>query len=205
MSDLIAITYEGDEAFHALDKLAELQKMQLIELEDAAVATMDEKGKVKIKQTLESQRTGAAMSFGFFWGFLIGLIFGGPLFWGLATALLSGVIGKHTDIGIDNQFIKEVGNSLEPGDSALFLLVIKVTADKVLPELEKFGGTLYQTSLSVEAEENLKKALEHEHVNEGAGSMVDLEGELEKLAQLKEQGILTEEEFEAKKKQMLES
>ena len=202
MSDLIAITYKGQAAFDVLAKLAELQKMELITLEDAAVATMDKKGKVKIKQTLESQRTGTAVTFGFFWGFLIGLIFGGPLFWGLATAMLSGVIGKHTDIGIDNKFIKEVGDSLEVGDSALFLLVIDVTPDKVMPELEKFGGTVYSTSLSNEAEENLKTALEHEHVNEGAANMVDLEGELEKLAQLKEQGVITEEEFEAKKEQM---
>ena len=202
MSDLIAITYEGDEAFHALDKLAELQKMQLIELEDAAVATMDEKGKVKIKQTLESQRTGAAMSFGFFWGFLIGLIFGGPLFWGLFTAMLMGLIGKKTDVGIDNKFMKEVGESLETGDSALFLLVISITPDKVVPELEKFGGTVYQTSLSKDAEANLQKALEHEHVNDAAGTMLDLDDELEKLSQLKEQGVITEEEFEAKKKQM---
>ena len=205
MSDLIAITYHGNTAFDALAKLAELQKMELIHLDDAAVATMDEKGKVKIKQTLESQRTGMAATWGFFWGFLIGLIFGGPLFWGLFTALLSGIIGKRTDIGIDNQFIKEVGESLDPGDSALFLLVRDVTPDKVMPELVKFGGTVYQTSLSMEAEENFRKALEHEHVNDAAGEMVDLEGELEKLSQLKEQGVLTEEEFEAKKKQMLES
>ncbi|MGB3717500.1 MAG: DUF1269 domain-containing protein [Candidatus Promineifilaceae bacterium] len=203
MSDLLAITYKGHKAFDALAKLGELQKMQLIELEDAAVATMDEKGKVKIKQTLESQRTGTAVSFGFFWGFLIGLIFGGPLFWGLATALLSGLIGKRTDIGIDNQFMKEVGESLETGDSALFLLVIKMTRDKVLPEMEQFGGTVYQTSLSKEAEANLQRALEHEHVNEAAGQMLELDDELERLGQLKEQGIITEEEFEAKKKQML--
>ena len=115
------------------------------------------------------------------------------------------MIGKRTDIGIDNQFIKEVGDSLEVGDSALFLLVVDVTPDKVMPELEKFGGTVYSTSLSMEAEENFKKALEHDHVNAGAGSMVDLEGELEKLTQLKEQGVITEEEFEAKKNQITES
>ena len=50
MSDLIAITYKGQKAFDVLTKLAELQTMKLIELEDAAVATMNEKGKVKIKQ-----------------------------------------------------------------------------------------------------------------------------------------------------------
>ena len=203
MSDLIAITYKGQKAFDVLTKLGELQTMKLIELEDAAVATMDEKGKVKIKQTLENQRTGASASFGFFWGFLIGLIFGGPLFWGLFTALISGLLSKRTDIGIDNTFIKEVGESLEPGDSALFLLVIGVTPDKVMPELVQYGGTVYQTSLSKEAESNFQKALENKDVSEAAGEMLDLEDELERLANLKEQGIITEEEFEAKKKKML--
>jgi len=202
MSDLIAITYKGQKAFDALNKLAELQKMKLIELEDAAVATMNEQGKVKVKQTLEKQRTGAAATGGFFWGFLIGLIFGGPLFWGLFTALLAGLIGKKTDIGIDNQFMKEVGDSLEPGDSALFLLVIDITADKVLPEMEKFGGTVYQTSLSEEAEENLQKALTHEHVKDAVSDNLELDDELAQLEKLKEKGILTEEEFEAKKKQL---
>jgi uncharacterized membrane protein len=175
MSDLIAITYKDQAAYQALDKLQELQKMKLIELEDAAVATMNEKGKVKVKQTLEKQHTGMVATWGFFWGFLIGLIFGGPLFWGLITALLSGLLGKTTDLGIDNKFIKEVGESLEPGDSALFILVISVTADKVMPELEKFGGTVYQTSLSNEAEANLKKALEHEDVSKAAEETLELE------------------------------
>lgn len=175
MSDLIAITYKGQKAFDALDKLGEMQKMQLVELEDAAVATMNEKGKVKIKQTLENQRAGASASFGFFWGFLIGLLFGGPLFWGLFTALLAGLMGKATDIGIDNNFIKEVGNSLEPGDSALFLLVIKATTDKVLPEMAKLGGTVFQTSLSNEAEANLQKALEHEDVSKAVEDNLELE------------------------------
>jgi uncharacterized membrane protein len=175
MSDLIAITYKDQAAYQALDKLQELQKMKLIELEDAAVATMNEKGKVKVKQTLEKQHTGMVATWGFFWGFLIGLIFGGPLFWGLFTALLSGLLGKTTDLGIDNKFIKEVGESLEPGDSALFILVISVTADKVMPELEKFGGTVYQTSLSNEAEANLKKALENENVSKAAEETLELE------------------------------
>lgn len=174
MSDLIAITYKGQKAFDALVKLGEMQKMQLIELEDAAVATMNEKGKVKVKQTLENQQAGAAATWGFFWGFLIGLLFGGPLFWGLFTALLGGLLGKTADIGIDNKFIKEVGNSLEPGDSALFLLVIKATPDKVLPEMEQFGGTVYQTSLSNEAEANLRKALEHEHVSDATQDNLEL-------------------------------
>ena len=61
MSDLIVITYDKAETgWGAFNELANLQKMQLLELEDAALATKDAKGKVKIKQTLENQATGSA-------------------------------------------------------------------------------------------------------------------------------------------------
>lgn len=176
MSELIAITYDdqtsGQSAFEAL---SEMQKQQILTLDDAALAYKDEKGKVKVKQTLEKQHTGMVASWGFFWGFLIGLLFGGPLFWGLTTALIAALFGKGTDLGIDNNFIKEVGNSLDPGGSALFLLVDKATPDKVLPEMEKFGGHVYQTSLSNEDEEKLRKVLEHEDVKDAAGDNLDLE------------------------------
>lgn len=176
MSTLIAITYDdeqsGKQAFNALD---DLQKQQVLKLEDAAFVVKDQKGKVKVTQTLEKRYTGTVTTWGFFWGFLIGMIFGGPLFWGLFTALLSRIFGKRTDLGIDNKFIKDVGNSLEIGSSAVFMLVVEATEDKVLPELEKFGGHVYQTSLSNEDEEKLRKALEHDEVKDAAAETLDLE------------------------------
>jgi len=176
MSNLIAITYDtADKAMQALEELDRLQKMQLITLEDAAVAVKNEKGKVKVTQTLENMATGAAATWGFFWGFLIGLIFLAPIFWGLLTALFSGLLGKTRDLGIDNKFIKEVGDSLEPGQSALFILVVEATADKVLPEMAKFGGTVFQTSLSNEDEALLKEALKDEKVSAVAEETLDLE------------------------------
>lgn len=175
MSDLIVISYDDSQiAFDALQELGRLQKMELIQLEDAAVAVKDQKGKVKVKQTLENQQTGAAAVWGGFWGLLIGLLFLAPVFWGLFGALMGAIFGKTTDLGIDNTFIKEVGDSLDPGDSALFMLVVSQTEDKVTQELAKFGGTVYQTSLSNEDEESLKKALEHDHVGAAAGEMMEL-------------------------------
>ena len=174
MSTLIAITYDTDEkANQALAKLSEMQKMQLVSLADAAVAVKNRKGKVKVTQTLEKMATGASVTWGFFWGFLIGLIFGGPLFWGLFTALLGGLFSKGRDLGIDNKFIKDVGDSLEPGESALFILVLEATEDKVLPEMAKFGGTVYQTSLSNEDEQALRKALEHEDISAAVAETLD--------------------------------
>ena len=177
MSTLIAITYDDEQTGRdAFDALGEMQKMQIIELEDAALATKDPKGKVKVKQTLEKQATGMSVSWGFLWGFLIGLIFGGPLFWGLATALLTGLIAKGRDLGIDNEFMKEVSDSLEPGGSAVFMLVVKATPDKAMEELEKYGGHVAQTSLSKEDEERLRQVLEHhEDIKAGAEEHLELE------------------------------
>jgi uncharacterized membrane protein len=176
MSTLIAIVYEKEQTgFDALDELGQLQKMQLIELADAAVATKDEKGKVKVKQTLENQVSGTAALWGGFWGLLIGLLFLAPIFWGLMGALLGYIMGKSSDVGIDDKFIKEVGDSLDIGQSALFMLVVEATTDKVLDAMSKFGGEVYQTSLSNEDEEKLKKALEHENVSDAADEMVDLQ------------------------------
>lgn len=176
MSDLIVITYDKEQTgWNAFNELANLQKMQLLELEDAALATKDDKGKVKIKQTLENQLVGTSAVWGGFWGLLIGLLFLAPIFWGLFGALMGFIAGKAGDIGIDDKFIKQVGDSLDPGGAALFMLVVKATPDKVLEQMKKFGGEVYQTSLSNEDEEKLKKALEHDQVKDAAHETLDLE------------------------------
>lgn len=176
MSNLIVLTYpdqqSGEKVFAELD---ELRKQQLLDLEDAALAYKDEKGKVKIKQTLEKQYTGAAAVWGGFWGLLIGLLFLSPIFMGVIGALLGGILGRTADIGIDNKFIKEVGDSLYPGGTAVFLLATKVTDDKVIEDLARFGGQVYKTNLSSEDEALLKHALEHDQVKAAVHETLDLE------------------------------
>lgn len=175
MSVLLAITYEDEKtAFDALDKLGELQKMYLITLGDAAVAVKNEKGKVKVKETLENKVTGSVAAWGGFWGLLIGLLFLAPIFGALLGALLGYLVGKAGDVGIDDRFIEDVGESLDPGQSALFVLVEEATTDKVLDEMKGFGGTVFRTSLSKEDEEKLQKALKHDKVSDAAGEMVEL-------------------------------
>jgi uncharacterized membrane protein len=98
------------------------------------------------------------------WGTLIGLLFLNPLAglltgaaFGAGTGALSGAL---VDYGIDDEFIRSLGATIEPGSSALFVLVRRVTPDKVLPELRPFGGTVLRTSLSTEQEERLRQALQ---------------------------------------------
>ena len=175
MSNLFVLTFKGEKkAAEVLTELGSLQKQNLIKLEDADVAVKDQKGKVKVTQTLEKMQKGSATIWGGFWGLLIGLIFGGPIFWALFAGLLARFFAKGVDLGIDNTFIKEVGDALEPGDSALFMLVIEAVEDKVLEDLKQFGGKLFSTSLSAEDEEKLRKALEDDTVAEAAAAATEL-------------------------------
>lgn len=176
MSTLIALTYDDEQSGRTVfEKLSDLQRQKLLELEDAALAIKDQKGKVKVRQTLENQLTGSSTLWGGFWGLLIGLLFLAPIFWGLFGALMGYIAGRTGDVGIDDQFIKDVGNSLEPGGSAVFMLVLEATTDKVLDEIAPFGGHVFQTSLSKEDELKLKQALEHEKVAGSADESLELE------------------------------
>ena len=156
MSDLIVLTFEDEvSAFQMRDKLLQLQKQKLITLADAAIVTRKSNGKPKVKQ-LQSL-VGAGAVGGAFWGMFIGLLFFAPWL-GMAFGALGGALGgKMTDIGVDDAFIKEVGEKIEPGHSALFLLVMDASPDKLLPELEAFNATVYQTSLSDEQEAKLRE------------------------------------------------
>lgn len=174
MSQLIVFTYEtNDKAATVLEAVAELSKQNLIEVRDAAVIVKNANGKVRVQQTLEAAVKTSNVISGGFWGLLIGLIFGGPLFMAALGMGLNALFGRKLDIGINNEFIKNVGNDLQPGDSALFLLSEAVTVDKVADALKEHGGTLYHTSLSNEDEEMLKKALEHESIAEAIEAQTD--------------------------------
>jgi uncharacterized membrane protein len=164
MSDLFAIAY--DDMFKAEEvrlTLAKLQKEHLIELEDAAVVVKDKEGKVQLKQAINLTAAGAAS--GGFWGLLIGTLFLVPLF-GAAVGAASGAIGGAlSDIGVDDDFMRDLGETLQPETSALFILVRKVTPDKVLDEVSKYGGTILRTSLNKDDEKQLQSVLDSHGIN----------------------------------------
>ncbi len=158
MSSLIAVGFKDE--FTAEAVMLELRKLQqehLIDLEDAAIAIRNKEGKVRIKQTQELTTSGAVS--GGLWGLLFGFIFFNPLLGWAAGAIAGGVSGALTDIGIDDNFIREVGSTITPGTSAIFVLVRKATSDKVLEDLSKFQGTVLKTSLSHEDEAKLQAIL----------------------------------------------
>jgi uncharacterized membrane protein len=159
MSDLVVIEFDNEQA--AFDMRAELAKMQkeyLIEMEDVVVVTKDDKGKAKLHQAVNLTAAGAVG--GSFWGMLIGMIFLNPLIGAAVGAGAGALAGKLKDIGIDDNFMKELSADFTEGTSALFILVRKVTTDKVLDRLQGFKGKVLKTSLTVDAEDELRKVLE---------------------------------------------
>ena len=158
MSTLIAVGY--DNPFKAEEVRLKLQKMQqayLIDLEDAVVAVKNAKGKVKLEQPINLTALGAAS--GGFWGALIGLIFLAPLVGFAVGALAGGVSGALRDVGINDQFIKDLADTMKPNTSALFVLVRKAKPDRVLDELKGTGGRILQSSLSHEEVDRLQGVL----------------------------------------------
>jgi uncharacterized membrane protein len=166
MAELVVVGFESPtEADRALMELARLQKEYLIDLEDAVIAIRQPDGKVNLKQSINLVGVGAAsggMS-GALWGSLVGLLFLNPLagmaVGGLVGAGSGALSGSLIDYGINDDFIRQIGETLQPNTSALFVLVRKAQPEKVMSELSSFRGRVIRSSLSPEQEKRLQEAL----------------------------------------------
>ena len=158
MATFVVIDYESEvKAEEVRLALLKLQKEHLIDLVDAVVVVRDDRGRVRLRQMYNLTAAGAVS--GGFWGALIGLIFLNPLF-GMAIGAAAGAVsGALRDVGIDDNFMKELGATLKPGTAALCVLVRQMTPDKVVAEIQQYGGTLIKTNLSHENEAKLREAL----------------------------------------------
>jgi uncharacterized membrane protein len=160
MSDLIVVAFDDEAtAFEVRAALVKMQKEYLIEMEDAVVVTKSADGKVALHQAVNLTATGAVG--GGMWGALIGLLFLNPLLGAAVGAGAGAISGKLTDIGISDQFMKDIGASLKDGGAAVCVLVRKVTGDKVLEGLAQFKhkGRVIQTSLTKEQEDKLRASM----------------------------------------------
>jgi uncharacterized membrane protein len=157
MSELIVFAFPTETGASEMDEtIHQLKKEELIDLKDAAIVIRKPDGKIKVKQA--TNLVGAGALGGAFWGMLIGLLFWAPWL-GLAVGAIAGAMsGAMSDYGINDDFIKEVGVTIKPGGSALFLLISNWTEDKSLERLKKFNPTVVKTSLSNEDELKLKAA-----------------------------------------------
>lgn len=158
MATLVVIGYDSEvKAEEVRLTLLKMQKEYLVDVADAVVVVRDAQGKVRLRQLYNLTAAGALR--GGFWGSLMGLLFLNPLF-GFAVGAAAGAIsGAVTDVGIDDAFMKQLAQTLQPGTAALCVLLHNMTPDKVIEEIQQFGGKIIKTNLSHENEDKLKTAL----------------------------------------------
>jgi uncharacterized membrane protein len=158
MADLVVVAFPTEEkAEEVRQKLLDMQREYLIELGDAVVAAKQPNGRVKLNQLYHPAAVGAAG--GALWGTLIGMLFLMPLA-GTALGAAAGALGgAMTDAGIEDRFMKDAAQTLQSGNAALFLLIRKMTTDKVLAALQGVGGTVMRTSFDHTKEGALRDAL----------------------------------------------
>ncbi len=161
MSNLVVVGFSNAaDAFQMRGALAQMQTQYLIEMEDVVVVTRDAKGAVQLHQAMNLTSAGAVS--GAFWGSLIGLLFLNPLLGAVVGAGSGALSGKLADLGINDQFMKDLAATLTSGSAALFVLVRRSTPDKLLEGLKPFAGKgkVLQTSLTKDKEDELRKVLE---------------------------------------------
>ncbi len=162
MKELIVIGYQSTElAEAARSKLLAMSSEYLVEVSDAVVATVNEKGKIKLNQMVNLWAAGAAG--GSFWGLLIGVLFFHPLFGVVVGATAGALGGALSDYGISDPFMRRVTEMLKPGQAALFVMSRAPMSDRVVEELAEIGGDVVRTNLDTAKEQQLRDAFAAAH------------------------------------------
>jgi len=199
MSDLVVLAFNDEHtAEQAKIKLLELQQQRLIVLEDLVVVVRHADGKVDVRQA-QNATAGGAMG-GAFWGMLIGMLFLAPFAGAAIGAGMGALMGHIQDVGVDEKFMREVGDYLQPGTSGIFLLIRQVTADRVVSQMQEFHPNVIRTSLSSEREARLRESFSDTSIQVTQPSVSE---QLQSLRNLQQSGLISEEDYNAKKRQLL--
>lgn len=158
LADLIAIGYPDETTAAQAGQEAERLSKDLILQPDAiAVIVRDKQGRYHV--TTNHNPVAGGATWGMFWGLLFGILFFVPVLGMAVGAGLGALMGRLEKSGIDKQFQEQVKDMVKPGTSALFLVIDKVTPDKAVAAMSKYGGTVLKSSLSESAEADLQNAL----------------------------------------------
>jgi uncharacterized membrane protein len=164
MSDLIIIGYPDETTAQKVwEELVRLERDYLVDLDDAAIIRRDRKGKLHITTPAHHAVAWGTFS-GLFWGVLIGLIFLFPLapLVGVAGGIMGAALGAAENLGMKDDFKQRVRDMIQPGTSAILVILRKATLDKFVDALRPYGGTILQTSLPRDAEQQLMRSLHGE-------------------------------------------
>lgn len=159
MANLVVITFEDEGAAEqVLEALREAEHGHTIRLDDSAVVVKAEDGTVEVKNVVDRGVKVGALTGGLV-GLLIGFVVGGPIA-SLVIGAIGGALGGDlANLGIDQRFIDDVSEGLQPGTSALFVMGHDADPEAIRVALEPFRGEVYYTHLPQETEQALREVL----------------------------------------------
>lgn len=134
------------------------EKKDLFKIRNAAILVKDADGQAKITETADVS-TKQGRIFGAITGGLIGLV-GGPV--GVIVGALAGAgtgafAAKHIDMGFSNEFLESMQELLQPGSSALLVLVDYKGADDLFDVLSDGQNVILRHTLTDQMVEELLK------------------------------------------------
>jgi uncharacterized membrane protein len=160
MATIVAIGYPHQgTAEEARATVWQLEEELVIQADEVAVISRDLDGKYHVHTSNSGISTAGGAIWGGFWGLLFGMLFFIPFAGWAMGAGLGALLGHRKDEGIDGAFREQVRDCLQPGTSALFMVIEHAGPDKATEALRQYGGTVIKTSLSDEDTEKLKQAL----------------------------------------------
>ncbi|WP_433788908.1 DUF1269 domain-containing protein [Actinoplanes sp. CA-252034] len=158
MATLVAIGYPDETTATAASLEANRLARDLI-IQPDAIATIIRDREGKFHVTTNHHAVAGGTTWGMFWGLLFGMLFFIPILGMAVGAGLGALTGKLAKGAINKEFQQRIRDELQPGTSALFLVVEAVTPDKAVEALSRYGGTVLKSSLPKETEAELQEAL----------------------------------------------
>jgi len=157
VSNLVVITFDNEtDAGNCLKSLRDMEHQGQMSIEDTAVLVKDQSGKLKVQNEVSGAvETGAVI--GGTLGLMLSFLF--PVA-GIAFGIGGGaLVGKVLERGVDGKFVKDLGEELTPGTSALFIMGRGSNHEAVRAALDPFKGNVYQTNLESDVEDELRRIL----------------------------------------------
>jgi len=175
MAQLVVVGFKKD-MYRASEVLNDLQSLNddwVVDLQDAVAVYRDYNGKLRVDQSYQ-MTSGEGAAWGGLMGSLIGLTIAAIPFTGGASAVAAGAAGGAAlgagagaldaswwkdDFGIPDDFVKEVGTMIQPGDSAIYALLRTANPELLVAQFRGYGGTILSTTLSPDQQAKVEKVL----------------------------------------------
>ena len=179
MAELVVIGFEGTRrAAEVLQQVEDMNAAWTIDLKDAVAAYRTDDGKLRIDKSFQETSKEGALS-GAMLGGLLGALLAAPFTAGVSTAVAATAIGTSAATlgitggaigaddarewkeaaGISEDFVKQVGGMVQPGQSAVFVLARASDPAAVAEHFRGYGGRVLRSTLPPDATAKLQSLL----------------------------------------------